>query len=65
MTSFSATVSTLSNVGYGLGQVGPELNFANMSNINKLVLTFAMFASRLEIIPVLILFSPRTWKKTS
>ncbi|HHX69858.1 MAG TPA: TrkH family potassium uptake protein [Gallicola sp.] len=63
LTSFSAVATTFNNVGPGLGKVGPTLNFANVSYFNKFVLSMSMLAGRLEIIPILVLFSPRTWKK--
>ncbi len=65
LTSFSATATTFNNVGPGLGEVGPSLNFASVTYFNKIILSFAMLAGRLEILPILILFSPRTWKKIS
>ncbi len=61
-TNFTATLSSLSNVGPGLGAVGPSGNYAVFSPISKLALSFIMMAGRLEIFPMLILFSPRIWK---
>lgn len=63
LSAFSATATTFNNVGPGLGSVGPMSNFYEISNINKIVMSFAMLAGRLELIPILVLFSPRTWKK--
>ena len=62
-TSFTASLTCLSNVGPGLGQVGPAENFAFFSPVSKLILSLLMLAGRLEIYPVLILFSPTVWKK--
>lgn len=62
-TSFSAVAATINNVGPGLGEVGPSGNFASFSWFSKLVFIFDMLAGRLEIFPMLILFSPATWKK--
>ncbi len=62
-TSFTAVAATINNVGPGLGAVGPSGNFAFFSPFSKLVFIFDMLAGRLEIFPMLILFSFRTWKK--
>ncbi len=61
-TNFTATVATLSNVGPGLGAVGPMGNFREFSVLSKLLLTFNMLAGRLELFPMLLLFMPSTWK---
>lgn len=63
MTNFSAALTAISNVGPGFEAVGPYSSFAAYSGFSKVVLTFIMMIGRLEILPVLILFSPRTWKK--
>ena len=62
-TSFSAVAATLNNIGPGLGLVGPTCNFGFLSPLSKIVLIFDMLAGRLEIFPILVLLSPRTWKK--
>lgn len=62
-TNFSAVISCMSNIGPGFDAVGPYLSFNGFSYFSKIVLTFTMLIGRLEILPVLILFSPRTWKK--
>ncbi|MGX7446695.1 TrkH family potassium uptake protein [Dolosigranulum pigrum] len=61
-SSFSAVAATLNNIGPGLNAVGPSGSFSQFSNFNKLLLTFAMLMGRLEIFPILILFSPKTWR---
>ena len=63
VTNFTAVIATLNNIGPGLNAVGPAANFAHFSDFSKLVLTFNMIAGRLELFPMLILFSPSTWKK--
>ncbi len=63
VTSFSAALTCLSNVGPGLSKVGPVENFAFFSAPAKLLLSLLMLAGRLEIYPVLLLFSPSMWKK--
>ena len=63
MTNFSAVICTFNNIGPGLDFVGPTQNFADFSPISKLILSFDMLAGRLELFPMLILFTPSTWKK--
>lgn len=63
-TTFSAVLTCMGNVGPGLGKVGPVLNFDVMSNFSKLVLSFTMLLGRLEIFPLLIFFSAKTWRNT-
>ena len=63
ITNFTAVTTTLNNVGPGLGGVGPTSNFASFSPFSKLVLIFDMLAGRLELFPMLVLFSPATYRK--
>lgn len=63
LTTFSVVAATINNIGPGLGQVGPLFSYAGLSNLSKVTLSFAMLAGRLELFPILILFTPRTWKK--
>ena len=63
VTNFTAVAATINNVGPGLAKVGPAGNYAFFSIPSKLVLTFDMIAGRLELLPMLVLFSPSTWKK--
>ncbi len=60
-TNFSAVLSCFNNIGPGLDTVGPMGNFAGFSDLSKLVLIFDMLAGRLEIFPILVLFSRSTW----
>lgn len=62
-TNFTAVLATLSNIGPGLGMVGPVGNYAAFSNLSKLVLSFCMLVGRLEVFPMLMLFAPSAWKK--
>ena len=62
-TNFTAVAATLNNIGPGLAKVGPTSNFSVFSDFSIFVLTFDMLIGRLEIFPMLILFSPYTWKK--
>ena len=63
VTNFTAVATAINNVGPGLGAVGPMSNFGHLSVLSKLTLTFDMLAGRLELFPMLVLFSPATWKK--
>lgn len=63
LSAFSAVTATFNNIGPGLGVVGPTSNYASLSALNKIVLSFGMLAGRLEIFPIIILFAPSTWKK--
>ena len=62
-SNFSAVLACLSNVGPAFEAVGPYASFAGYSDVSLIVLTVTMLLGRLEILPVLILFSRRTWKK--
>lgn len=63
VTNFTAVAATLNNIGPGLGVVGPAGNFSSFSILSKLVLCFDMLAGRLELIPMLMLLVPSTWKR--
>ena len=62
-TCFTSVVATFNNIGPGLSKVGPTGNFFEFSNLSKLVFIFDMLAGRLEIFPMLLLFSRATWSK--
>ncbi len=62
-TNFTSIAATLNNIGPGLNVVGPTGNFSEFSTLSKFVLMFDMLAGRLEIIPIMVLFHPGTWKK--
>ncbi len=62
-TNFTAVVATLNNIGPGLAKVGPTQNFSIFSTFSKIILSFDMLIGRLEIFPILVLFSPSAWRK--
>lgn len=62
-TNFTAVAATLNNIGPGLAGVGPTQNFSAYAPFSKLVLIFDMLAGRLELLPMLILFYPKTWNR--
>ena len=61
--NITAAITTINNVGPGLGAIGPMGSFANYSYFSKIILSIFMIAGRLELIPILVLFNPNTWKK--
>ena len=61
-TNFSAVLACFNNIGPGFDAVGPTCNYAAYSMFSKLVLSLDMLAGRLEIFPVLVMFSRTTWK---
>lgn len=61
MTNFSAVMACFNNIGPGLEGVGPTCNFGDYGLISKAMLIVDMLAGRLEIFPILILFSRSTW----
>ncbi len=62
-TNVSAVVSCFNNIGPGFDTVGPTCNFSSFSPRATVILTFDMLAGRLEIFPVLLLFSRNTWRR--
>ena len=62
-TNLSAVLATFNNIGPGIGAVGPTCNFAAYSVLSKLTMIMGMLAGRLEIFPILVLFSRSTWTR--
>lgn len=62
-TTSTAVIACVGNIGPGLGAVGPYGGYADFSILSKLVLSFDMLAGRLELIPMLMLFSPYAWSR--
>jgi len=60
-----SVITCVNNVGPGLNAVGPTSNFSSLTDFSKIVLTLDMLIGRLEIFPLIVLFSPATWKKNS
>ncbi|HEX3044299.1 MAG TPA: TrkH family potassium uptake protein [Bacillota bacterium] len=63
VSAFSASAATLGNIGPGLAIVGPLSNYGFLHPIAKWTLSFLMLAGRLEILTVLVMFSPSFWKR--
>ena len=59
----TSVLTCINNVGPGFGEVGPAGNFGAFSIFSKLLLSVNMLIGRLEILPMLVFFSPAVWKK--
>ncbi|MBO5316904.1 MAG: TrkH family potassium uptake protein [Oscillospiraceae bacterium] len=62
-TNLSAVLACFNNIGPGMAQVGPTCNFGAYSDLSKIILSACMLAGRLEIFPILVLFSRSTWTR--
>ena len=62
-TNLTASITAVSNVGPGLGAVGPMGSFAGYSSFSKVILSILMLCGRLELFPILALFHPALWQK--
>jgi trk system potassium uptake protein TrkH len=60
-TAFTAAVACIGNIGPGLGAVGPMANFAELHPVSKALLTFGMYAGRLEVVTVFVLLNRDFW----
>ena len=60
--SASAVAATLNNIGPGLGVVGPTQNYSEFAGLTKLLFVGLMMLGRLEVWPIVVLFSPRFWQ---
>ena len=65
LTNFTATLACLSNIGPGLALVGPTENYGFYSSASKVLLSLEMLAGRLELFPIILLFSPLTYRHRS
>jgi trk system potassium uptake protein len=63
VTAFTAVIACVNNIGPGLGEVGPAVNYGSLSDFQTWVCTFAMLLGRLELLSVLVLFTPSFWRK--
>ncbi|MCE2915895.1 MAG: TrkH family potassium uptake protein [Rubrivivax sp.] len=63
VTAFTAVIACVNNIGPGLGDVGPAVNYGGLTNFQTWVCTFAMLLGRLELLSVLVLFTPQFWRK--
>jgi trk system potassium uptake protein TrkH len=63
ITAFSTVVACINNLGPGLNQVGPATTFAELTNFQTWVCSFAMLLGRLELFTLLVVFIPSFWRK--
>ncbi|SET08861.1 trk system potassium uptake protein TrkH [Methanococcoides vulcani] len=63
VTSLSASIATLGNVGPGLGLVGPMASFDSIPDLGKLLLTANMWIGRLEVFTVMVILTPAFWRR--
>ncbi len=63
VTAFTAVIACVNNIGPGLGEVGPSVNYGGLSDFQTWVCSFAMMVGRLELLSVLVLFTPQFWRK--
>ncbi len=62
VSSFTAVVASVNNMGPGLNQVGPATNYAGLTDFETWVCTFAMLVGRIEMMAVLVLFTRGFWR---
>ena len=64
VTAMTGALTALTNVGPGLGPIiGPVGNFSSLPDVSKWVLSFLMLLGRLEILAVLVVFTPHFWTR--
>ncbi len=63
VSAFTAVVGNLNNIGPGMGKVGPSGNYGALTDFQIWICTIAMLLGRLELLSVLVLFTPQFWKR--
>jgi trk system potassium uptake protein TrkH len=63
LSTFSSVLATSGNIGAGLGLAGPTSSFAAFSPLSKTIFCLCMWVGRLEIMPILLLFTPSLWRR--
>lgn len=63
VTAFTAVIACVNNIGPGLGEVGPAVNYGVLSDFQTWVCTFGMLLGRLELLSLLVLFTPQFWRR--
>ncbi len=62
VTAFTAVIACVNNIGPGLGEVGPAVNYSSLSDFQTWVCTLGMLLGRIELLPVLVLCTPQFWR---
>jgi len=63
VTAFTAVIACVNNIGPALGDVGPASNYGGLTDFQTWVLTFGMLVGRLELLSLLVLFTPQFWRR--
>jgi trk system potassium uptake protein len=63
VTAFTAVIACVNNIGPGLGDVGPAVNYGALNDFQTWVCTFAMLLGRLELLSLLVLLTPMFWRR--
>lgn len=63
VTAFTAVIACVNNIGPGLGEVGPATNYGALNPFQLWVLSLAMLAGRLELLSLMVLFTPQFWRR--
>ena len=63
VTALTAVVACVNNIGPGLGDVGPAVNYGGLSDFQTWVCSFAMLLGRLELLTLLVLLLPQFWRR--
>jgi trk system potassium uptake protein TrkH len=63
ITAATAVIASVNNIGPGLGDVGPAVNFQGLSDLQTWICTVGMLLGRLELLTVLVLLTPQFWRK--
>ena len=63
VSAFTAVIACVNNIGPGLGQVGPAASYGGLTDFQIWVCTAAMLLGRLELLTVLVLFTPSFWRR--
>ena len=63
VSAFTAVIACVNNIGPGLGDVGPAVNYGGLSDFQTWVCTFAMLLGRLELLSLLVLLTPMFWRR--
>ena len=63
VTAFTAVLACVNNIGPGLGEVGPAVNYGSLTDFQTWVCTFAMLLGRLELLSLLVLLTPQFWRR--
>ena len=61
--SFTISLACLSNIGPAMGSIGPVGDFSSLTEVSKLMMILWMLLGRLELMPILVMLSPGTWKE--